>query len=295
MLLHPLFQKNIPYIVLEGAPGQGKSTITQYICQVYRMRVLGEEQVKQTVPEQYHENESFNKLPKEHKFSAVRLPFRVDLRDLATWFAKRNPFSAEQNDEVPPKWKKSLEAFLSAQIEHDSGGCEFDVADLHAVAKLSSILLVFDGLDEVADIEKRREVVQEIVSGVSRLRSTAASLQVIVTSRPAAFANSPGFPEEKFSHYHLGSVTRPLIEEYARKWMRARKLDPQQVREVKKVLQEKLDQPHLRDLARNPMQLTILLSIVRTKTASLPDKRTALYDIAFLMPVRYDFRIKFSI
>lgn len=278
MLLHPLFQKNIPYVVLEGAPGQGKSTITQYICQVYCMRVLGEEQIKQTVPEQYQESESFDKLPKEHKVSSVRLPFRVDLRDLATWLAKRNPFSAEQNDEVPPKWKKSLEAFLAAQVENDSGGCEFDVADLHAVAKLSSILLVFDGLDEVADIEKRREVVQEIVSGINRLRSIAASLQVIVTSRPAAFANSPGFPEDKFPHYHLGSVTRPLIEEYARKWMRARKLDPQQVREVKKVLQEKLDQPHLRDLARNPMQLTILLSIVRTKTASLPDKRTALYD-----------------
>jgi hypothetical protein len=278
MLLHPVFQKNVPYIVLEGAPGQGKSTITQYICQVYRMKVLGEEQTKYTVPEQYREDESFDKLPKEHKFSSVRLPFRVDLRDLATWFAKRNPFSAEQTDEVPSKWKKSLEAFLAAQVENDSGGCEFDVADLHAVAKLSSILLVFDGLDEVADIEKRREVVQEIVSGVNRLRSIAASLQVIVTSRPAAFANSPGFPEDKFPHYHLGSVTRPLVEEYARKWMRARRLDPQQVREVKKVLQEKLDQPHLRDLARNPMQLTILLSIVRTKTASLPDKRTALYD-----------------
>lgn len=278
ILLHPIFQKNIPYVVLEGAPGQGKSTITQYICQVYRMRVLGEELVKQTVPEQYQGNESFEKLPKEHKVSSVRLPFRVDLRDLATWLAKRNPFSAEQNDDVPPTWKKSLESFLAAQIENESGGCEFDVADLHAVAKLSSILLVFDGLDEVADIEKRREVVQEIVSGVNRLRSIAASLQVIVTSRPAAFANSPGFPEDKFPHYHLGSVTRPLIEEYAKKWMRARKLDPQQVREVKKVLQEKLDQPHLRDLARNPMQLTILLSIVRTKTASLPDKRTALYD-----------------
>ncbi len=278
MLLHPLVQKRIPYVVLEGAPGQGKSTITQYICQVHRMQVLGKEQIEQLIPEQYREDEVFEKLPEEHKFSSVRLPFRVDLRDLASWLAKQNPFSAEKYNEPHPKWNKSLESFLAAQIENDSGGFEFDVADLHAVAKLSSILLVFDGLDEVADIETRREVVKEIVTGVKRLRVSAASLQVIVTSRPAAFADSPGFPEDIFPYYHLGSVTRLLIDEYAQNWMKARKLDQQQIKDVKKVIQEKLDLPHLRDLARNAMQLTILFSLILRKTASLPDKRTALYD-----------------
>lgn len=278
MLLHPVVPKYIPYVVLEGAPGQGKSTITQYICQVHRMQILGKEQVEQLLPEQYRENEAFEKLPEEHKFSSVRLPFRVDLRDLAAWLAKRNPFSPDRYDEAHPKWHKSLESFLAAQVENGSGGVEFEVADLHAVAKLSSILLVFDGLDEVADIDKRREVVKEIVNGVNRLKTNATSLQVIVTSRPAAFANSPGLPEDKFIYYHLGPVTRPLIYEYAKKWMKALKLDNQQIRDVNQVLNQKLDQPHLRDLARNPMQLTILLSLIRRKTASLPDKRTALYD-----------------
>lgn len=278
MLLHPLVQEHIPYIVLEGMPGQGKSTITQYICQIHRMQILGREQVELMVPEHCQEEEAYEKLPEEHKSSSVRLPFKVDLRDLATWLTKGNPFSADSYHEPHPKWHKSLESFLAAQVENDSGGLEFEVADLHAVAKLSSILLVFDGLDEVADIEKRREVVKEIVKGVNRLRVTAASLQVIVTSRPAAFANSPIFPEDNFIYYHLNSISRPLIDEYARKWMKAKKLDIHQIKDVKKVLQEKLNQPHLRDLARNPMQLTILLSLIRRKTASLPDKRTALYD-----------------
>ncbi|MEY2912384.1 MAG: hypothetical protein RLZZ184_1693 [Cyanobacteriota bacterium] len=278
MLLHPLLQKHIPYIVIEGAPGQGKSTITQYVCQVHRMKVLGKEQIDQLVPEQYREDETFEKLPKEHRFSSVRLPFRVDLRDLASWLAKQNPFSAENYNEPHPKWNKSLESFLAAQIENDSGGFEFDVADLHAVAKVSSILFVFDGLDEVADLETRKDVVKEITAGIKRIRVNAASLQVIVTSRPAAFADSPSFPEDSFPYYHLGPVTRPLIDEYSQKWMKARKLDPQQIKDVKKVIQEKLDLPHLRDLARNAMQLTILFSLILRKTASLPDKRTALYD-----------------
>lgn len=40
LLLLPSAQRDLPQIVLEGAPGQGKSTIAQYICQVHRMRIL---------------------------------------------------------------------------------------------------------------------------------------------------------------------------------------------------------------------------------------------------------------
>ena len=36
LLLHQIAQKDITQVVLEGAPGQGKSTIVQYICQVNR-------------------------------------------------------------------------------------------------------------------------------------------------------------------------------------------------------------------------------------------------------------------
>ena len=265
LLLHSLAQKNIPRMVIEGAPGQGKSTIVQYVCQVHRMRLLKRENDLQVVPE-------------HHKSTPVRIPFKVDLRDLATWLSKKDPFSAEETDEPPTQWRKSLEAFLAAQVRHHSGGATFTYEDLIAVVKLSSILLVFDGLDEVADISKRQDVVDEIVKGVNRLEENAASLQVIVTSRPAAFANSPGLPDDTFPYFHLDSVTRLLINEYADKWLRARKIHGRQSSEFKKILKDKLDQPHLRDLARNPMQLAILLSLIHTRGTSLPDKRTALYD-----------------
>ena len=265
MLLHPLAQEHIPYSVIEGAPGQGKSTIAQYICQVHRMRILGETSM-------------IEQIPLYHKGTPARLPFKVDLRDLATWLNMQDPFSTEDTVEKPKDWHKSLESFLAAQVRHHSGGFEFSVVDLHEIAKLSPILLVFDGLDEVADISKRREVISEIITGVNRLRESAKSLQVIVTSRPAAFANSPGFPEKEFPHYELTSITRTLINGYTEKWIKARRLDSRDSANVKRILKEKLDQPHLRDLARNPMQLAILLSLIHTRGTSLPDKRTALYD-----------------
>ena len=218
-------------------------------------------------------------LPTHHFDIPVKLPFRVDLRDFATWLSRRDPFSAESGEAVPANWQKSLEAFLAAQVRYHSGGIEFAQADLVAVMRLCSVLLVFDGLDEVVDIARRQEVVNEIVAGVGRLEINCGALQVIVTSRPAAFANSPGLPESRFPYFQLGSVTRHLIDEYADKWLRARGLlGRREGSEVKRILKDKLDQPHLRELAKNPMQLTILLSLIHTRGSSLPDKRTALYD-----------------
>jgi hypothetical protein len=278
LLLHPLIQKEIPWIVLEGAPGQGKSTITQYLCQIYRMRLLGSEETKKHLPEAYKESEGLAVVPAHHLNSQVCIPFRIDLRDLASWLSGNNPFSSESTNTTISNAHKSLDEFLAFLVSYHSGGVEFSVADLIAVIKRSPVLLVFDGLDEVADIEKRREVINTIHVGSRRLKANALSLQVIVTSRPAAFANSPGLPESDFPRYYLDSLTKPLIDEYANKWMNAKKLDSRERADVKRILRDKLDQPHLKDLAKNPMQLTILLSLIYNRGSSLPDKRTALYD-----------------
>jgi hypothetical protein len=265
LLLHPLIQHYVPHIVLEGAPGQGKSTIVQYICQIHRQRMLG---VTMEDP----------RIPEKHRTVPIRLPFKVDLRDFALWLKKKDPFSTDDANDTPHNWHKSLEGFLAALVRHGAGGAEFSIADLLAVARLSALLLVFDGLDEVAEIETRRDVVDEITKGVTRLRENAASLQTVVTSRPAAFANSPGLPERTFRYFELSSITRPLIDAYTAKWIKARRLQGREASDVRRILRDKLGQPHLRELARNPMQLAILLSLIHTRGSSLPDKRTALYD-----------------
>jgi hypothetical protein len=251
------------WAVIEGAPGQGKSTVTQYVCQVHRMRLLG------------HTND-LAQVPVAHKNGPLRLPFRVDLRDLAGWLHGRNPFGASFG--APVEAKRTLETFFAAQVEVASGGAEFSVADLHAVARISSVLLAFDGLDEVADIEERRVVVREVTAGLRRLTQISASLQAVVTSRPAAFENSPGFAQDAFSYFELIDLGAPIIDEYATRWIKARGLRPREASAVRTVLKSKLDQSHMRELARNPMQLAILLSLINRRGPSLPDKRTALYD-----------------
>ncbi len=265
LLLHSLAQRALNLVVIEGAPGQGKSTIVQYVCQIHRGRILDEDAEDKRIPD-------------EHRNKPVRLPFKIDCRDFALWLTRKNPFASDEAADVPHDWQKSLESFLAAQVKHCSGGATFTVSDLHAVVGLSAILLVFDGLDEVADIGSRREVVDEISRGAARLGEVATSAQSIVTSRPSAFSNSPGLPEKTFLYLELASITQELIDDYANKWLRARRLEGREASDIRRILKDKLSQPHLRELARNPMQLTILLSLVQTRGGSLPDKRTALYD-----------------
>lgn len=266
LLLSEESYKAYPYVVIEGGPGQGKSTLSQFICQVHRVKLLHEtEKIKKIIPDSYLTN-------------ATRVPFKIDLRDYATWLEGNDPYNTTDMNTKPENWNKSLESFLAAQISHFSGGTSFNVNDLQAVAKISSIMIVLDGLDEVANITIRKDIVHEVIKGVHRLKELSASLQVIITSRPTAFANSEGFPEDEFQYLKLVSLTDPLINEYTEKWLKAKRIFDREASDVKKILAEKLDQPHLRDLARNPMQLSILLSLIHTRGSSLPDKRTALYD-----------------
>jgi hypothetical protein len=218
------------------------------------------------------------RVPPEHLTCDVRIPFRIDLRDYASWVSGKDPFSADPNATRPNESQNSLESFLAYQIVCASGGHSFSVSDLSAIVKVSHISVVLDGFDEVADISTRDQIVRELSKASSRLEAACRSLQVIVTSRPAAFAKSPGFPQTDWSHFSLQSMSPSQITQYADKWMKARQLSQRDKFDFTQVLTQKLSQPHMRDLARNPMQLAILLNLIQTKGLSLPDKRTALYD-----------------
>lgn len=252
-------------IVLEGAPGQGKSTVTQFICQVLRMKLLGK-------------GEELGQLPRQFQESTIRIPFRVDLRDLAKWVDGVDPFQSKPVtlDEREPL---SLEGFLAGQVRFLSGGHAFNVSDLTAVARSSHILLALDGFDEVADTVLREKLVLEITKGSSRLLNAGGySVNVIVTSRPAAFAKSIRFPRDQWIYFELLPLERRQVDDYAVKWMKAKGLKELERQALARTLDAKLRETHTQFLAKNPMQLTILLSLINSRGSSLPEKRTAMYD-----------------
>jgi len=265
-ILNPKVQIEIDKMLLEGGPGQGKSTISQYVCQAHRIRLL-------------NKTHDIELLPDMLKNTPVRLPFKIDLRDVAAWVEKRNPYPGFISEEYfTHNWQKSLEAFLVAHIFYHSKLDAFNTTDLAAVSKLSSILLVFDGFDEIANISVREEIIDFITQGINRLSSNSKSLQTLITSRPAAFSTSINFSIDNYPHFELGNVTPEITKEYVEKWIKSRRLHSRDASAIRRLVEEKLEMPHLRDLAKSPMQLAILMSLLNTRGESLPNKRTALYD-----------------
>ncbi len=263
-LVDPAVTAGLPRVVIEGAPGQGKSTVTQFLCQLHRMLLLKKWEI--------------SRVPADLRPSDVRLPLRVDLRDYATWLSGHSPFQDAHFPSSAGGFSPALESFLAAQISAQSGGLQFSPDDLLAFAANSALLIVLDGFDEVADVNTRNRLVREISDASTRFDGNSISCQVVVTSRPAAFANSPGFPKDEWQYIQILPLTKTAITIYTDKWISGHNMDQRERREITGVLSEKLEYPHVRELARNPMQLAILLALISTQGASLPDKRTTLYD-----------------
>lgn len=265
-LLHPKIQSEVERILLEGGPGQGKSTISQYICQVHRARLL-------------NKVDDLNLLADVIRSTPIRLPFKIDLRHVSAWVENKNPYQSRLNDNFFNQiWKNSLESFLIGHIIYHSQIDEFTTADLISIIRVSSILFVFDGFDEIADIKIRSEVIDFINKGINRIAENSKSLQIVITSRPAAFSDTIGFSVDLYPHFELTDITPSITKEYVDRWIKASRLEPREANEIKRLVEEKLKMPHLKELAKSPMQLAIFISLLRTRGESLPNKRTALYD-----------------
>jgi hypothetical protein len=250
-------------VVIEAAPGQGKSTLAQYICQIHRVRVLGK-------------RDDLQKVPIHHQEVPLRVPIRVEFKYLALWFAGKNPWTLKPVSDYPD-YAASLESFIAADIRYSTGGMSCTVDDVVSILSRNPTFLCLDGLDEVPDIDMRNTVVGSIERSLSRLTELGADIQVLVTSRPAVFVKAPQFTSG-FTYLQLAALDEKLIYEYAECWLAIRRMRPDQLSDFRDVLAAGLERNHVAELARNPMQLTILLSLILTKGRSLPDQRTELYE-----------------
>jgi len=250
-LLGPIVQKLLPKVVLEGAPGQGKSTLAQYVCQVHRATLLDNKGFLASIPLDYRQSE-------------FRMPIKIDIRDLATHVASLGESA-------------SLDAFISELVHHESGQQTFTVDDFNDILSRMPILLFMDGLDEVADLDLRRAVVALVRKALARYDALGANLQVVVTSRPSIFGNKANLNDSGFATIDLANIDRGLAFDYSHKWAKARGLEPDEAASVLSILRDKMELPHIVELTRNPMQLAILLSLIHQVGYSLPDQRTDLY------------------
>jgi hypothetical protein len=253
-------------ILIKGEPGQGKSTLAQYVCQMNRDRVLARDA-----------GEGHNQTESHRGF--LRVPFRADLRDYAAWLNGLDPWTEDEGTAQAPKGThRNVETFIVGACRYYSGGRTLTVSQFQDFATQHPMLVVFDGLDEVADVSLRKEVVAQIERFAARMEaSPRGDVKIIVTTRP----NDGGLAEpseERFVLYEISDLSEDLQKEYSKKWATVHGIERRRRRELLKVFEARRSQEHVAQLTHNPMQLAILLYLVNRRGESVSSSRTPLYD-----------------
>ncbi len=256
-----------PLALIEGVPGQGKSTIAQYVCQVHRAGFIGRDQLadrKESLP--------------ADEAAELRVAIRIDLADYAEWIGGHDPYASTDSAKKPrQRTKIGLERFLVAHFEHAAPGHELGVDDVRAILDRFPTQVFLDGLDEVASASLRETVVREIDEFTSRwAQARPGNMRIVVTTRPNASGLAEPAPDI-FERLVLQPLSEATKKRYLRRWAAAQHIDGSDRRTLERVFGERTAAPHVAQLAANPMQLTILLHLIRTKGESLPTARTSLY------------------
>ncbi len=248
-------------VLLEGGPGQGKSTITQMAAQIYREKVLGI-------------FDSTTRNPNWHKLCRPRLPIYLELGPCAHWLSQ-----------TPDR---TLEEYIAHTVGRDSGGAPLTVADLQQFLCDNPAILLLDGLDEVGSDSLRNRLLDAIGDTIQRFeQGLRVDLRVVLTSRPPALTGRRA-RLTGFFRVLLTSMKAPRISEYLDRWLSVRIKDQVDRDRITASFERRKRDPHVEALARNPMQLSVLLHLIHLKGEAFPDRRAELYGTYFQMVIDRD-------
>lgn len=183
-----------------------------------------------------------------------RLPLLIELREYA-------------KDENQPK------DFLGFFHEGKRKICELNQIQLDEQLKTGNALVMFDGLDEIFNNDVRGRVITEIHAFSNKY----PQVKIIVTSRVIGY-NPEDFENAGFRHFTLEEFDNSQIREFIKRWHQLALPDEsaQDRQDTRKRLQTAIkDSPSIRQLAGNPLLLTMMAILNRYK--ELPRRRIDLY------------------
>ncbi|MEG4208688.1 HEAT repeat domain-containing protein [Microcoleus sp. S13_B4] len=169
----------------------------------------------------------------------------------------------------------------SSRIDH------LDKNILHEWLKAGRAVVMFDGLDEVFELEKRNRIVDQIHSFTQKY----PRVKTIVTSRVIGYQQQR-LKNAEFHHFMLQDFEPEQIQYFIQKWHDLTLID----RLKKAALLERLQQAiatsnSIRELAGNPLLLTMMAILNRNQ--ELPRFRAKLYEEASKVLLhKWDFEVK---
>lgn len=250
--------------VIVGGPGQGKSTISQFICQLYRAAILKDQpsyvlssESASTLGSFIQQCEMDNlELPVVRRF-----PFRVVLDQFATELA-----NGKVNSLLGYIWSR-----IARRID-----TRCSIEDLRGWLENYPWLIVLDGLDEVPASSNRKQVLEMVTDFWAEVSSLDADVLVVSTTRPQGYNEE--FSPKFYHHRYLVPLTQTRALDYAERLSEAQYgTDPDRKERVLMRLKMACEQETTRRLMRSPLQVTIMATLV-DKIGQPPQERWRLFQ-----------------
>jgi len=255
-----LFFADHPNTLLLGGPGLGKSTLTQFLSLYQAARIVDPKLSRLLIDRlKLPEGKTAEDLD---AYCRSRFPFRIELRRYARWMGK------QQNDQ------HELARYVVEVLINPNASSTLVMDDVFDLASQNPILLLLDGLDEVPNLEIRRQIIENLQVFLRRIDSENGDVQVILSSRPKGYSGE--FEGFEPIVWELNELERPYFDEYCDCWLKNRILDTEERSEAKERINRGMLSESVQRLARSLLQATVILTIVRRKI-EIPHQRNSLY------------------
>jgi len=238
--------------VIVGGPGQGKSTLGQYICQLYRAALVRDRVFAQRaeLPDVWKSIQLIE-AQQEEIGSSLPLVRRFPIRLILNEYASDR---AHDQSLTVLKW-------LQRELTR-LGGADCSLADVRLWLKEYPWVIVFDGLDEVPASSNRADVIREMEDFRIDVANLGADAVIVCTTRPQSYAKE--FSADVYQHWYLLPLQRAEALGYAKRLVAARYPLPddphrnQVVRRLEMACRSDVTQK----LMQSPLQVTIMTTLV---------------------------------
>lgn len=233
--------------ILIGGPGNGKSTICQFIAQVYRVNYLQMIGYPSQVLDNFAEE---IRSGYKYQISNSRISFKIVLREYAAWINRK------KEEDI------SVIQYMKDRIRRISG----DIVSTTTIRKMlreQAWIFFFDGLDEVPESSNRQEVLRQIHIFISiELKELSCDCMVIGTTRPQGYNND--FDETKYKHLVVAELSKKDCHMYIQKLFELMEEQTEQREDYIRIMKEALEDEITCRLMKTPLQITIISILVKS-------------------------------
>ncbi len=235
---------------LRGGPGNGKSTITQFVCQIHRAALLRAS--KNHIVNDRLRTLSLDICNKAEKHGflphCARIPIHMELRLYAHWYGQQRPQSS-----------KGVLSYLCSRIGKDLEQ-KLHVGTLKRALECGRWLIVFDGLDEVPG-DVKDSLAKEINMFVDDvLLECKCDAMIICTSRPQGYSGQ--FDEIRPTVIDLAKLTTQEALACADPVLSIDRTQ-EEVELYRSTLVEATNSPSICEIMTTPLQSHIMAVVVR--------------------------------